>query len=100
VDWRTSLPAADVTAAIEGPDACGLCGTLASRDVSVAQGVSMITIKITNVDELVTESKGWFVANVVGSFVDLEPRVEAIVIERLRESFATEGIQAVIEQKD
>jgi len=60
----------------------------------------MITIKITNVDELVSESKGWFVANVVGAFVDLEPRVEEIVIERLRESFALEGIQAVIERKD
>ncbi len=58
----------------------------------------MITIKITNVDEVVTKSKGWFVANVVGAVVDLEPRVEAIVIERLRESFRAEGIEAVIEQ--
>lgn len=58
----------------------------------------MITIKITNVDEVVAKSRGWFVANVVGAVVDLEPRVEAIVIERLRESFRHEGIEAVIEQ--
>jgi hypothetical protein len=58
----------------------------------------MITIKITNVDAVVERSKGWFVANVVGALVDLEPRVEAIVIEKLRESFASQGIEAVIEQ--
>lgn len=59
----------------------------------------MITIKITNVDAVVEQSKGWFVANVVGALVDLEPRVEAIIIEKLRESFAREGIEAVIEQR-
>jgi hypothetical protein len=59
----------------------------------------MITIKITNVDAVVEQNKGWFVANVVGALVDLEPRVEAIVIAKLRESFASEGIEAVIEQR-
>jgi hypothetical protein len=59
----------------------------------------MITIKITNVEAVVEQSKGWFVANVVGALVDLEPRVEAIIIEKLRESFASEGIEAVIEQR-
>jgi hypothetical protein len=59
----------------------------------------MITIKITNVDVVVEQSKGWFVANVVGALVDMEPRVEAIVIEKLRESFASQGIDAVIEQR-
>jgi hypothetical protein len=58
----------------------------------------MITIKITNVDAVVEQSKGWFVANVVGAVVDMEPRVEAIIIEKLRESFAGQGIEAVIEQ--
>jgi hypothetical protein len=60
----------------------------------------MITIKITNVDEVVSKQKGWFVANVVGALVDLEPRVEAIVMERLREALAKEGIEAVIERQD
>lgn len=59
----------------------------------------MITIKLTNVEQVVEKQKGWFVANVVGAFVELEPRVEAIVIERLRETFAAEGIEAVIEQR-
>ena len=58
----------------------------------------MITIKLTNVEEIVEKKKGWFIANVVGSFIELEPRVEAIVIERLRETFLAEGIEAVIEQ--
>ncbi|HUQ03355.1 MAG TPA: hypothetical protein VM261_12720 [Kofleriaceae bacterium] len=59
----------------------------------------MITIKITNVHAVVEQNKGWFVANVVGAVVDMEPRVEAIVIEKLRESFASQGIEAVIEQR-
>jgi hypothetical protein len=58
----------------------------------------MITIKITNVEAVVEQRKGWFVANVVGAIVDLEPRVEEIVMEKLRESFASQGIEAVIER--
>jgi hypothetical protein len=83
-----------------GAPGIALCETLPRRDDVVAQGVPMITIKITNVDELVTTSKGWFMANVVGAFVDLEPRVEAIIIEKLRASFAQEGIQALIQQQE
>ncbi len=60
----------------------------------------MITIKITNVDDIVEKQRGWFIANVVGSVVDLGPRVEAVVIEKLRASFAEQGITAVIEQRD
>ncbi len=56
----------------------------------------MITIEITNVAAVVEAERGWFVANVVGAFVDLEARVEAIVIARLREALAAEGIEAVI----
>ena len=60
----------------------------------------MITIKLTNVDAVVEKSKGWFVAHVVGSVVDLEARVEAIVIEKLRASLAEQGVEAVIERRD
>jgi hypothetical protein len=60
----------------------------------------MITIKITNAEAIVEKQKGWFVANVVGAFVDLDARVEAIVIEKLQASFASEGIEAVIERRD
>lgn len=60
----------------------------------------MITIKITNAEAIVEKQKGWFVANVVGAFVDLDARVEEVVIERLKASFAGEGIEAVIERRD
>ena len=60
----------------------------------------MITITITNVDDIVEKQRGWFVANVVGAVVDLGPRVEAVVIEKLKASFAEQGIEAVIERVD
>lgn len=59
----------------------------------------MITIKITNVEDVVEQQKGWFVANVVGALVDLEARVEEVVIEKLRAALAAEGVHAVIEQR-
>jgi len=58
----------------------------------------MITVKITNAKQIVLAKKGWFVANVVGAVVDMEAQVEAIVVERLRASLASEGIEAIIEQ--
>ena len=58
----------------------------------------MITIQIMNVEDIVDKQKGWFVAHVVGSLIDLEPRVEAILIEKLRASFEEQGIVANIEQ--
>jgi len=60
----------------------------------------MITIKITNIEEIVEKQKGWFVANVVGSLVDLEPRVEDVVIEKLRASLAEQGVVATVERRD
>jgi hypothetical protein len=60
----------------------------------------MITIKITNIEDIVEKRKGWFVANVVGSLVDLEPRVEDVVIEKLRASLAEQGVVATIERRD
>jgi hypothetical protein len=58
----------------------------------------MITIKITNAEQIILEKKGWFVANVVGAFVDMEAQVEAAVIERIRASLASEGVEAIIER--
>lgn len=58
----------------------------------------MITIKITNAEQVVLEKKGWFVANVVGAFVDLEEKVEVIVMERIRESLEQAGVKATIER--
>lgn len=59
----------------------------------------MITITITNVEDVVEKQKGWIVANVVGAFVDLEEKVEEIVIEKLRAALAAEGVEAVIERR-
>ncbi len=81
------------------------CGVRKQRDrlpptwLRGPSSVRMITIKLTNVEDVVQKQKGWFVANVVGAFVDLEARVEDIVIEKLRESLAREGIEAVIERR-
>ncbi len=60
----------------------------------------MITIKITNIEEIVEKQKGWFIANVVGSVVDLQPRVEDVVIEKLRASLAEQGVVAIVERRD
>lgn len=60
----------------------------------------MITIKITNIEEIVENKKGWFVANVVGSLVDLKPRVEDAVVEKLRASLAEQGVNATVERHD
>jgi hypothetical protein len=57
----------------------------------------VITIKITNAEAVVERHKGWLVANVVGAFVDLEARVERILVAKLRETLANEGIQADVE---
>ncbi len=58
----------------------------------------MITIRITNAQQLVLEKKGWFVANVVGAVLDLEAQVELVVAEQIRTSLASEGVAAIVEQ--
>ena len=58
----------------------------------------MITIRITNVPAIVEKEKGWFVANVVGAVVDLESKVEDVIIEKLKASLSEQGIEALIER--
>lgn len=58
----------------------------------------MITIKINNAREVVLAKKGWFVATVAGAIVDLEAEVEAVVMERLRATLASEGVEATVER--
>lgn len=56
----------------------------------------MILIEVTNVDELVRKNKGR-IASLIGSFVtDVEAEVEKVIIERLKEAFAEDGVQAKI----
>jgi hypothetical protein len=56
----------------------------------------MIMIKIENVEEIVEKKEGWFVAKVVGAVVDLEAKVEDVLIEKLHASFAEQGVRATI----
>lgn len=56
----------------------------------------MITIEIENVEEVVQQQKGWFVANVIGAVIDLKPKVEQVVIDKLQASFAEQGIRATV----
>ncbi len=58
----------------------------------------MITIKINNAQQVVLAKKGWFTANIAGAFVDLEAEVEAVVIEQLRATLASEGVEATVER--
>jgi hypothetical protein len=57
----------------------------------------VITIRIINARQLVAAQKGWLVAYVGGMVVDLQSRVEAAVAEKLRESLAAEGVEALVE---
>ncbi len=58
----------------------------------------MITIKINNARDVVTAKKGWFVATIGGAIVDLEAEVETVVMERLRATLASEGVEATVER--
>ena len=58
----------------------------------------LITIRVTNVPAIVEKEKGWFVANVVGAVVDLESKVEDVIIEKLKASLSEQGIEAIIER--
>ena len=60
----------------------------------------MITIKIENIEAIVEQQKGWFIANVVGAVVDLQPRVEDVIIEKLQASFTEQGIVATVTRVD
>ena len=58
----------------------------------------MITIKIANARHVVQEKRGWFVASVIGAFVDLEAQVETVVMEKLRATLASQGVEAIVER--
>ena len=60
----------------------------------------MITIKITNVEQVVEERKGWFAAHLGGLVVDLEAKVEETVIREIRKALKANGIRAVVRRQD
>lgn len=57
----------------------------------------MITIRITNVKEIVRQRKGRFVAALGGLVADLEAVVEEEVIKQIRTALEEAGVQAIIE---
>jgi hypothetical protein len=58
----------------------------------------MITIDIKNAEEVVKAKKGWFVAQVTDPFLDLDAEVEKVVIQKVQETLAENGVEAVIER--
>ena len=56
----------------------------------------MITIEITNLDELVKEHRGSLSALLGKLVTDIEGEVEHIVMNKLKEEFEKRGIKATI----
>lgn len=57
----------------------------------------MITIKITNPEEIVKNERNWLLSKIAPYFVDLESRVEEAIVVQLKEVFEQKNIRAVIE---
>lgn len=58
----------------------------------------MITIDIQNADEVVKAKKGWFVAGVADLFLDLDVEVEKVVMQKVKETLAENGVVAAVER--
>ena len=58
----------------------------------------MITIRITNVKQIVRQKKGRLAAAIGGLVVDLEAAVEKEVIKQIRAALRESGVEAIIER--
>lgn len=58
----------------------------------------MITIDIKNAEEVVKAKKGWFVAGLADLFLDLDAEVEKVVVQKVKETLAENGVVAVVER--
>ena len=56
----------------------------------------MITIKITNAEEIVKNERHWIVSKIAPFFVDVESKVEEAIVEEIKEVFARRNIRAEI----
>ena len=56
----------------------------------------MITIKITNVKQIVERERNWFVAKVAPLFIDVQARVEKEIAKEIENSLIARKIQAVV----
>jgi hypothetical protein len=59
----------------------------------------VITIEITNVEELVKQEKEWLPVKIVSLFSDLEEKVEKRIIEEIEDTFKKKGVKAIIRRQ-
>ena len=56
----------------------------------------MITIKITNTNEIVERKSNWFIAKLASYFVDVQTRVENEIAREIEKALIERKIQAVV----
>lgn len=56
----------------------------------------MITIKIKNTQKIVEREKGVFVARLASHFINLQQRVEEIVLDEIKKALEARGVEAEI----
>lgn len=59
----------------------------------------MVTIEIKNSEAVARAKKGWLVAGVADLVLDLDAEVERVVVEKIREALAENGIVAAVERR-
>ena len=60
----------------------------------------MITIEVSNAEELATKEKGWFEVSVGKTFgADIQRRVEEEVAKQLKAELAKQGVKADVSVK-
>lgn len=56
----------------------------------------MITIKITNAQEIVERERNWFIAKLAPYFIDVQIKVEKEIAKEIKNSLEERNIQAVV----
>ena len=56
----------------------------------------MITIKITNAQEILEREKNWFIAKLVPYFVDVQLQIEKEIAKELEKSLETRNIETIV----
>jgi hypothetical protein len=56
----------------------------------------MITIKITNAQEILEREKNWFIAKLAPYFVDVQLQIEKEIAKELEKSLEARNIQTIV----
>ena len=56
----------------------------------------MITIKITNAQEILEREKNWFIAKLAPCFVDVQLQIEKEIAKELEKSLETRNIETIV----